>query len=93
MDQSDRDKIDPIRARLEKYLNGKTFYFNPDPNIVDSVLLAMAKRKEKFGEEYCPCRRVSGDKEKDSAIICPCVYHEEEVARDGYCHCRLFTSF
>lgn len=92
MNPEDQDKIKSIRARLERHLQNKPFCFNPDPIIVDAVLLAMVKRKEKMGEEYCPCRKVSGDKEKDSAIICPCVYHEDEIAADGYCHCRLFTA-
>lgn len=92
MDQKDLEKIAPLRARLEKYLTGKSFYFNPDPEIVDSILNAMTKRREKFGQDYCPCRMVSGDKEKDAAIICPCVYHEAEIDKDGHCHCRLFTN-
>lgn len=85
------ERTEAIRKRLEEYLTGKDFYFNPDPEMVDSILHAMAKRWERYGEDYCPCRRVSGDKEKDALIICPCVYHEDEIKKDGYCHCRLFT--
>lgn len=92
MDKSDQDKTVSIRERLERYLEGKSFYFNPDPDIVHSVLSAMAMRREKFGEEYCPCRRVTGDKAEDAKIICPCVYHEAEIDEQGYCHCRLFTT-
>ena len=93
MDKTDIEKAAVIRARLEKYLVDKSFYFNPDPDMVDSILIAMAKRREKFGEDYCPCRRVTGDKQEDAKIICPCVYHQDELAAQGYCHCRLFTSF
>lgn len=81
-----------IRRRLEEYLVGKDFYFNPDPEMLNSILRAMAKRWEKFGEDYCPCRRVTGDKEKDALIVCPCIYHKEEIEKDGFCHCRLFTT-
>ena len=80
-----------IRRRLEEYLNGKDFYFNADPEIVDSILKAMTMRFEKFGKDYCPCRRVTGEAEKDDLIVCPCVYHVEEIEKDGQCHCRLFT--
>ena len=86
-------EVNLLRERLEKYLFGKPFYFNPDPEIVDSILRAMLKRREKHGEDYCPCRLVSGDREKDAKIICPCVYHVEEIEKDGYCHCRLFMKF
>ena len=92
MNQEDVEKAARIRERLEKYLEGKSFYFNPDPNIVDSVLAAMAKRNARYGEDYCPCRRVTDDKVEDAKIICPCVYHEAELDEQGYCHCRLFTS-
>jgi Ferredoxin-thioredoxin reductase, catalytic subunit len=82
-----------IRERLEKYLAGKNFYFNPDPDTVDSILKAMSLRFEKNGKDYCPCRRVTGDAEKDELIVCPCVYHEQEIADQGHCHCHLFTRF
>lgn len=92
MNEEDLKKAATIRERLEKYLQGKSFYFNPDPDIVDAILVAMAKRRERYGEDYCPCRRVTGDKAEDSKIICPCVYHEAELDEQGYCHCRLFTT-
>lgn len=82
-----------LRARLETFLEGKPYYFNPDSDTVDSILKATLKRREKYGEDYCPCRRVTGDKEKDKLIICPCVYHPDEIKKDGRCHCNLFTSF
>ncbi len=80
-----------IRRRLENFLQGRDYNFNPDPEIVKSIIKAMAKRYQQFGADYCPCRRVVGDKEKDALIICPCVYHEQEVREDGHCHCQLFT--
>lgn len=85
--------VEEIRARLEQYLDGKDFYFNPDPDTVESILKAMSMRFEKFGKDYCPCRRVTGVAEKDELIVCPCAYHEQEVATDGHCHCYLFTKF
>ncbi len=90
MNQEEAGKVAPIRARLEKYLEGKDFHFNANPAALDGILLAIAKRKDKYGEEYCPCRIVSGDKEKDAGIICPCVFHLKELEVDGHCHCSLF---
>ena len=91
--QEASSQAEEIRSRLEKYLDGKSFYFNPDPDIVDSIIKAMVKRREKFGKDYCPCRRVTGEPEKDDLIVCPCVYHEKEIEEQGHCHCYLFTSF
>lgn len=86
------DEKSRLRARLERYLEGKAFGFNPDPAAVDGILGAMIKRREKFGEYYCPCRVVSGDGKKDESIVCPCVYHLDEIEKQGACHCRLFVS-
>lgn len=80
-----------IRARLEEHLQGKDYYFNPDPDTVDSVLNALAMRFERYGKDYCPCRRVSGNAEEDDKIVCPCACHEQEIKDEGHCHCFLFT--
>ncbi|MDR1519580.1 MAG: ferredoxin:thioredoxin reductase [Planctomycetota bacterium] len=80
-----------IRRRLEKSLADGNCRFNPDEDLVGDIIEAIAARKAKFGEAYCPCRRLSGDPGKDREIICPCVHREREIATDGYCHCRLFV--
>lgn len=85
-------RVAHIRERLEKFLTGRDYYFNADSDTVESILKAMAKRHEKFGEDYCPCRRVTGDAEKDQDIICPCVFHQDEIKTQGHCHCMLFTT-
>ena len=80
-----------IRKTLQEYVSHSPFRFNPDAKIVDRVMKGLAMRKVKYGYAYCPCRLVTGDKEKDVKIICPCVYHVEEIERDGECHCNLFV--
>ncbi|KKO19416.1 MAG: hypothetical protein L3J18_02640 [Candidatus Brocadia sp.] len=80
-----------IRKMLNEYTVRSHYKLNPDDAIVDRVVKGLAMRTIKFGYAYCPCRLVSGDKEKDRKIICPCVYHAEEIKRDGECHCNLFV--
>lgn len=80
-----------LRKRLEAYVADKPFILNPDPGVVDSIFQAMAMRFAKNGRDYCPCRRVTGDGEKDAAIVCPCVYHITEIEEEGFCHCHLFV--
>ena len=46
--------------------------------------------KKKYGQKYCPCRRISGDLEEDRPKICPCKWHKEEIERDDHCYCGLF---
>lgn len=91
MEQQVSTHVDEIRKRLEAYIEDKDFGFNPVSDTVDGVIRAMDKRFEKFGKDYCPCRRVTGDAEKDEMIVCPCVYHLDELEKDGMCHCQLFA--
>jgi len=84
------DAIEELRKKVAAYAEGKDFRLNPDEEVVEMVLKGMLKKREKFGADYCPCRMVSGDKEKDAPNICPCAYHLEELERDGQCHCRLY---
>lgn len=81
-----------IREKLEGFVKNKPFILNPDEKIVAKVIKGLIARNKKYGFEYCPCRIVSGDKEKDANIICPCVYHEDEVKNDGKCHCDLYVA-
>lgn len=90
-DQKELEEI-KIRTMLNDYVAHSPYTLNPDTKIVDRVVKGLVMRKIKFGHAYCPCRLVMGDFEKDKKIICPCVYHVEEIERDGECHCNLFVS-
>ncbi len=58
--------------------------------MLDTVISGLARNEKKFGERYCPCRLRSGDEKKDRAIICPCIFHRDEIAKAGHCHCQLY---
>jgi ferredoxin-thioredoxin reductase catalytic subunit len=73
-----------------KYAKEKCWMLNPDRDKLRIVIRGLARNQKRFGERYCPCRIRSGDPEKDRAIICPCIYHEDELAEEGQCHCRLY---
>ena len=81
---------DTIRAWAEEYAKKNGWVLNPDKKILDTVIRGLVRNRKKFGEQYCPCRLRSGDDEKDRAIICPCIYHRDEIAKDGHCHCQLY---
>lgn len=79
---------DKIRAWDEEYARKNGWVLNPDEKILDTVIRGLARNEQKFGEQYCPCRIRSKDVEKDRAIICPCIYHRDEIAKEG--HCQLY---
>lgn len=79
-----------ILEKAQKYAEKHGWILNPDKKKLAIVIKGLARGKNKFGEAYCPCRLRTGDKEKDAAIICPCIYHEDEITGEGSCHCNLF---
>lgn len=81
-----------LRQRYERYAERKGYRLNPDAARLDETLHGLAMRKLRFGKFYCPCRVVSGKPEEDKKLICPCVFHEEEIEKNGICMCELFVS-
>ncbi|MEN6611561.1 MAG: ferredoxin-thioredoxin reductase catalytic domain-containing protein [Methanoregulaceae archaeon] len=79
-----------ILAWARKYADEHGYVLNPDEKQLATVIRGLGRTKTKFGEHYCPCRLRSGNKEKDKAIICPCVYHKDEIEKEGSCHCSLY---
>ena len=94
MDAAHRLSIDEILAKIaawaRRYAEKNGWVLNPDEQERTTVLHGLASNREQFGKQYCPCRLRSGDLENDKKIICPCIYHRDEIAKDSHCHCRLF---
>ncbi len=74
----------------QDYAENHGYRLNPDSKAVDRIVAGLLKNEEVHGERYCPCRRVMGDKTEDKKIVCPCIYHKEEIENDGKCMCGLF---
>ncbi|MDD5148518.1 MAG: ferredoxin-thioredoxin reductase catalytic domain-containing protein [Candidatus ainarchaeum sp.] len=74
----------------EKYAKTMGFWLNKDKKMLEIVIAALAKKQEKHGRPYCPCRVFTGKAEEDEKIACPCIFHIEEIKKDGHCKCRLF---
>ena len=79
-----------ILAWARDYAASHGWMLNPNEKQLGAVIKGLARNTLKFGDQYCPCRMRTGDVEKDKEIICPCIYHEDEVRDDGHCHCHLY---
>jgi ferredoxin-thioredoxin reductase catalytic subunit len=79
-----------ILAWAREYAASRGWRVNPNDKQLGAVIKGLARNTTRFGEQYCPCRMRTGDTEKDREIVCPCIFHEDEITNDGYCHCRLF---
>jgi ferredoxin-thioredoxin reductase catalytic subunit len=63
---------------------------NPNKEHLRIVVRGLTKNKLRLGKAYCPCRIRTGNPEKDIVVECPCIYHKDEIIKDGHCHCLLF---
>ncbi|HHE67645.1 MAG TPA: ferredoxin:thioredoxin reductase [Candidatus Parcubacteria bacterium] len=79
-----------LLEKYKKYAEEKGLNLNPDPQALDRTLNGLIANEQKYGKLYCPCRRVTGDKEEDEKIVCPCAFHLKEIEKYGHCLCGLF---
>ena len=91
MEEPTKKDIEELKKKSEEYASSQGFKLNPDEKIVNFIIKGLLKNKKEKGELYCPCRRVTGSKEEDKKIICPCVFSLTEIREKGKCHCGLFV--
>ncbi|MFH1968287.1 MAG: thioredoxin [bacterium] len=77
--------------RYDNYAKSNGFRLNPNKKTVEGIINGLLANEKKYGKKYCPCRRVSGNKEEDANKICPCAFHKDEIEKDGHCFCNLFV--
>ena len=80
-----------MTGEFDNYANSNGFKLNPDKKTVERVIKGLLINEQKYGSQYCPCRRVTGDKEEDAKKICPCVWGKAEIEKDGHCLCNLYV--
>ncbi len=91
MEEPTKKEIEELKKKSAEYASSQGFKLNSKGKIINFVINGLLKNKKEKGELYCPCRRVTGNKEKDREIICPCIFHRKEIELQGSCHCKLFV--
>jgi len=86
-----QEKVEKLKKEYSEYAKNNAFQLNPDEKTVNRIVDGLLRNEEKYGEKYCPCRRVAGNKEEDAKKICPCFWHKDEIKKDGHCFCNLYT--
>ena len=86
-----KKEVQETIKKYEKYAQEKGFKLNPNKEVVENIVELLLKKEKDLGARYCPCRRLSENKEKNKEIICPCKFHLEEIEKNGQCHCFLFV--
>jgi ferredoxin-thioredoxin reductase catalytic chain len=85
------EKIDKLIREYQEYAEKNGFVLNPNEKIVRMIVSGLLEKEKGLGARFCPCRKISGNKEEDKKIICPCAYHLEEIKKQGSCSCGLFV--
>ena len=83
--------MEDLIKKYQQYAKENGFRLNPNRQVVEGIVKGLLEKEKNFGFKYCPCRRVTGNQEDDRKIICPCIYHQKEIEKDGHCLCRLFV--
>jgi ferredoxin-thioredoxin reductase catalytic subunit len=84
-------ETETLIEKYQEYARENGFSLNPDRTAVERIAKGLLENEKKHGFRYCPCRRMTGDKEEDKKIICPCIWHRQELEKDGHCLCGLFV--
>ena len=77
---------------MKKVQEAKGYFFNTDRERVFELLESLILNKQRYGYMGCPCRLLSGSRDQDRDIICPCVYSAPDIAEYGSCYCNLYVS-
>lgn len=77
---------------FERIAEKRGWKVNPDRELLLEFARGLIQNKEQYGIATCPCRIVTGKKEVDRLIICPCTYAEEDIREYGRCFCGLYLS-
>lgn len=75
---------------IKKYAKQKGYKINPHWMFYTNLKLWLIESQKTFGKRYCPCYEPSGDQNFDRKLLCPCKFAEEEIQKQGTCHCVLF---
>lgn len=81
-----------LYERMKKVQEPKGYFFNKNKERTLELLDALLLNKERYGYMGCPCRLLSGDRQADRDIICPCVYSVPDIAEFGSCYCNLYVT-
>jgi ferredoxin-thioredoxin reductase catalytic chain len=86
-----KEMIEALEKEYKLYSKKEGFKLNSNKNVVETVIRRILENRQNLGHGYCPCRRTTGNKKEDEKIICPCIYHKDEIKKDEHCHCMLFV--
>jgi len=86
-----KKEFEQLLKQYKDYAKDNGFRLNPNQKVVNFLIKSLLEKEKKYGKRYCPCRRIKKSQKENEKIVCPCIYHKEEIEKDGHCHCFLFV--
>ncbi len=81
-----------LRYLFEYVVDLLGYKFSPDEEEVDFLLTQEVLIEARTGVPFCPCQVLTGVRELDMKIVCPCIpFHREHFDRMKRCWCGLFV--
>lgn len=85
------EQVEELYIQLKQEAEDRGYHLNPDVTFTKQLLAGLLKNKERYGYLSCPCRLVSGAKQDNLDIICPCDYRDDDINEFNACYCALYV--
>jgi ferredoxin-thioredoxin reductase catalytic subunit len=89
-----KKEIEKTKEFTQKVVKNQNWDFNPDKEIVDTIIMGLTRNKVLYGKRFCPCfmvEEVDGKFKSSDDRICPCKPAiKDEIPNKGMCHCGIF---
>jgi len=84
-----KEHFEKNRKRIEQVAKVKGYMLNPNEHWVTEILTLMTNNYCEHGKYICPCKQ-QFPPDPGNDVLCPCPTLDQEIEKDGFCHCRLF---
>ncbi|MBZ5532870.1 MAG: ferredoxin:thioredoxin reductase [Acidobacteriia bacterium] len=89
-DKATEQSLQRIRKFVEKYCEKSGTTTHPDPEVLECVVVGLAKHLDTLGKPLCPCRFYPDKKEEITHRTWICACDDMQIYK--YCHCLLFVN-
>lgn len=86
------EEIKRLYQKLDQEAEASGYHLNPDEEDTKELVKGLLINEKRYGYWGCPCRLMTGIKEEDLDIICPCDYRDPDLNDYGTCYCALYVS-
>jgi ferredoxin-thioredoxin reductase catalytic chain len=81
-----------LKYFFQKIVDPLGYKFSPDKELVDFLLEQEVILEQKHGIPYCPCQGLTGNRDDDMKIVCPCIpFHRKHFDIMKRCWCGLYV--